>query len=62
MIRRYLISVETKSECLLLGVWGFSDKHVERKLQRLNRYGIYYDSGFDIFRRVDRFPEYVRVI
>ena len=58
-IKRYLFAVSTKTEYTLLGVRGFSDKHVKRKLEKLIKYGVIeLDERFGVDREVSKFPSY----
>lgn len=58
-IKRYLFAVSTKTEYTLLGVWGFSDRHVKHKLLKLMKYSnIELVNGFGVDREVSKFPSY----
>lgn len=58
-IKRYLFAVSTPKEYDLLGVWGFSDKHVGHKLNRLMKTcDVELVGGFGVDREVDKFPGY----
>ena len=62
-IKRYVLSVSTPKEYTLLGVWGFSYKHIGRKLNRLVKYhNVELDGGFGVDREVDKFPPYIKWI
>lgn len=61
-IKRYIFAVETRTERTLIGVWGWSDKHIGKKLKRyIDKDIISRDPGFGryIDREVDHFPVHV---
>ena len=61
-IKRYIFAVETHTAYTLLGVWGWSDEHVKRKLQHyIDMDIISMDPAFGQYcdREVDKFPSHV---
>lgn len=58
LIKRIECSVETPDMYSMIGVWGFSYEHIRRKLDRLEKYGVYVD-GVVPMREVDKFSDTV---
>lgn len=57
-IIKFVGSFETHNKCSLIGIWGFSEKHIMRKIKHLEQNGIIYDSVFAPLREVKHFPSY----
>lgn len=53
-------SFETSNSYELIGIWGFSEKHIMRKISRLEKNGIIYDGVFATLREVKHFPKYCK--
>lgn len=58
-IKRYLCSASTKNEYLLIGIWAFTEKGIQRKVNKLAKWGIEIEDRFGNNRFVDKFPEYL---
>lgn len=57
-IIKFVGSFETHDEYTLIGIWGFSEKQVVRKIKRLKQNGIVYDGVFAPLREVKHFPSH----
>ena len=58
-VKKFVGSFETYDEYILVGIWGFTDNEVKKKVKYLRRHGIYYDGLFSPIREVEQFPEYL---
>lgn len=57
-IIKFVGSFETSDKYDLIGIWGFSEKHIMRKIKRLEQKGITYDGVYTPLREVKHFPSY----
>ena len=57
-IIKFVGSFETRDEYTLIGIWGFSEKQIIRKIKRLKQNGIAYDGVFAPLREVKHFPSH----
>lgn len=57
-IIKFVGSFETSNKYDLIGIWGFSEKHIMRKIKRMEQKGIIYDGVYAPLREVKHFPSY----
>jgi len=61
-IKRYLCSASTRTEYILIGIWAFTEKGIQHKINKLAKRGIEIEDRFGNNRYVEKFPEYLSLI
>ena len=58
---KYVGSFYTKERYMLVGIEAKNYDTVLKKINQLERLGIYYDGVYSPIRKVDKFPDYVDI-
>ena len=56
---KYVGSFCTEERYMLIGIEAKNDDKVLKKINQLERLGIYYDGVYSPIRKVDKIPDYV---